>query len=447
MITMSKDISKLSEQQKALFDKVVNERKSVLFTGGAGTGKSFTLECIVQELRNKNESSPSVAVTACTGVAAFNVRGSTLHSFAGIQLGQGSKEELHKRASFNKKSAEAWKKVKTLIVDEVSMLDGDLFDKLEYIARKIRNIDKPFGGVQLVLVGDLLQLPPVSIGLEKKKRVFEAESWKECIQEYVLLKKVFRQQDMEFIRTLTCIRVGVMDDQAREFMKKLQEKKDLDEEAGIVELFATKDDTGHLNKVKLDNLEGDVKIYVANDSYNRNMRNTSQALDSCQAPYHLELKIGAQVMLVKNLNKELVNGTVGIVTGFTSVTVGNESTTGLPIHREQLPIVRFRLANERTYTRPMKREGWDSVTSSGQVQASREQIPLILAWAITIHKSQSQTIQRIRTDVSRVFESGQMYTALSRAVSADTLEVNGFDINKIKVDNVSLKFCLDNNLI
>ena len=152
-------------------------------------------------------------------------------------------------------------------------------------------------------------------------------------------------------------------------------------------------------------------------------------------------------MLVKNTNKDLVNGTVGTVTNFTEIVQGQESSTNTNFNTESMPIVRFDLANGKTFTRPMKRELWESVSSSGQLLASRRQVPLMLAWAVTIHKSQGQTIQRVKADVGDVFESGQLYTALSRAVSADTLQVIGFDPDRVKVDEVSLKFCLDNNLI
>lgn len=444
---MSSKISKLNFEQRQLFDKVIGDKKSIFFTGCAGTGKSFVLECIVDELRSRNSNPGIVAVTASTGKAAFGIGGTTLHSFAGIQLGRGTKEELSSRVVFNKNAAQRWKEVNTLIIDEISMIDGELFDKLEYIARYIRKNTNRFGGIQLILVGDLLQLPPVDEHDHIKKRVIEAESWKTCIDEYILLKHVFRQQDINFVRVLTCIRIGAITEEVTEFMKKLTEEKDFGGESGPVDLYATRSKTEKHNKLKLDAINAESKIYNAKDIYPKSTRSSVHLLDSCQAPSTLELKIGAQVMLVKNISKDLVNGTVGIVTNFTDIVKGTESTSNIDFSMEAIPIVRFDLINGKTFTRPMKRELWESISSSGQLLASRRQIPLILAWAVTIHKSQGQTIQKLRADVSEVFESGQLYTALSRAVSTDALQVIGFDPDRVKVDEISLKFCLDNNLI
>lgn len=444
---MPTNLDKLNAEQKELFNKVVNDKKSIFFTGCAGTGKSFVLKCIVNELRSRNFNPGTVAVTASTGKAAFGVGGTTLHSFAGIQLGKGTREELSTKVTFNKNAAQRWKEVKILIIDEISMIDGELFDKIEYVARQVRKNTNKFGGIQLVLVGDLLQLPPVNEYDHVKKRIIEAESWRTCISEYILLKHVFRQQDISFVRVLTCIRIGAITDEVTKFMKKLAENKDFGGESGPVDLYATRSKTEKHNKLKLDAINSESKIYRAKDVYPKSTRSSTQLLGSCQALPTLELKVGAQVMLIKNINRDLVNGTVGTVTNFTTRIQGTESTTSTDFNVEPLPIVRFDLASGRTHTRPMKRELWESVSSTGQLLASRRQVPLILAWAVTIHKSQGQTIQKVRADVSEVFESGQLYTALSRAVSVDTLQVIGFDPDRVKVDEISLKFCLDNDLI
>ena len=445
--TMSKQLEKLNTEQKELFNKIVEKRISLFFTGCAGTGKSFVLQCVIEELRLRYSKPETIAVTASTGKAAFGIGGSTLHSFAGIGLGLGSLEDVYKRVQFNKNASNRWREVQTLIIDEISMIDAELFEKLEYIARKIRKTDSKFGGIQLVLVGDLLQLPPVSENNNLKKRIIESQCWKECINEYVLLKHVFRQQDINFIRVLTCIRIGAITDEVRKFMNKLQQEKDFGGESGPVNLYATRNKTEQHNKSKLDSIEGEIVRYSAKDTYGRNIKSNTYLLDSCQAPPILELKVGAQVMLIRNINKDLVNGTVGTVTNFSRRIQGRDSVTNTEFDTESIPIVRFDLINGRTFTRPMKRELWECLSSTGQFQASRRQVPLILAWAVTIHKSQGQTIQKVRADVSEVFESGQLYTALSRAVSADALQVIGFDPDRVKVDEVCLKFCLDNDLI
>lgn len=443
---MASKLEQLNSEQLEVLNKVVKDEKSIFFTGSAGTGKSFVLKIIINTLREKYKDPEAVAVTASTGIAAFNIGGSTLHSFAAVGLAEGTKEDLCKKVQFNKTANHRWRYTKVLIIDEISMISAELFDKLSYIGSEIRKNEKPFGGIQLVLVGDLLQLPPVNTTSERMPRVFESEQWKKCITEYIKLTKVFRQDDMEFIKTLACIRVGAVPRDVIAFMEKLETKKEFEDDDGVVELFGTKKKTNIFNATKLESLNEELRTYVAHDTYSTN-RVKSGLFDSCQAPAELELKVGAQVMLVKNLNRDLVNGTVGIVTKFTEQLTVSEPMSGQQSVVESVPVVKFKLANGKTFKRPMKRESWDSVTSSGVIQGTRKQIPLILAWGLTIHKSQSQTIQRLRVDIGDVFESGQIYTALSRAVSPDTLEVTGFSADKVKVDQVSLKFCLDNKLL
>lgn len=233
----------LSAEQQKVLKMVVNDRQSVFFTGSAGethinnvrmktnitnfhaagTGKSILLREIIKSLRAKYASrgADRVAITASTGMAAANVGGTTIHSFAGIGLGQGTGEQLIDQVKKNRKAVGRWLRTEVLIVDEgeshnysamvlhssymlglndicrriVSMVDGELFDKLEHIARRFRKKpDKPFGGIQLIMTGDFFQLPPVTkTGMVKF--AFEAKAWKECIQATVNLNKVFRQKD------------------------------------------------------------------------------------------------------------------------------------------------------------------------------------------------------------------------------------------------------------
>ncbi len=186
----------LSDEQKKVFNLVTEERKSVFFTGSAGTGKSVLLREIIKGLRNKHKREPErVAVTASTGLAACNVGGVTLHSFAGIGLGKEAVPELAKKIKRNGKAKKRWLLTKTLVIDEVSMVDGDLFDKLEAIARIIRNNGRPFGGIQLVITGDFFQLPPVPDYGKVAKFSFDAATWTTSIEHTIGLTKVFRQKD------------------------------------------------------------------------------------------------------------------------------------------------------------------------------------------------------------------------------------------------------------
>ena len=186
----------LSDEQKSVLDLVSAKEKSVFFTGSAGTGKSVLLREIINSLRIKWKREPDrVAVTASTGLAACNVGGVTLHSFAGIGLGKEAVPELVRKIKRNQKAKLRWIRTKVLIIDEISMVDGDLFDKLESIARAIRNNGRPFGGIQIVITGDFFQLPPVPDYGKVSKFSFDAATWNTSIEHTIGLTQVFRQKD------------------------------------------------------------------------------------------------------------------------------------------------------------------------------------------------------------------------------------------------------------
>lgn len=186
----------LSEEQQHVLDLVSESKKSVFFTGSAGTGKSVLLREIISTLRKKHLREPDrVAVTASTGLAACNIGGVTLHSFAGIGLGKEEVPELVKKIRRNQKAKHRWLRTKILVVDEISMVDGELFDKLEAIARQIRNNGRPFGGIQLIITGDFFQLPPVPDYNKAAKFAFDAASWTTSIEHTIGLYHVFRQKD------------------------------------------------------------------------------------------------------------------------------------------------------------------------------------------------------------------------------------------------------------
>jgi ATP-dependent DNA helicase PIF1 len=199
----------LSEEQKGVLTAVVDEGKSIFFTGSAGTGKSVLMRSIITKLRQKHIKEPDrVAVTASTGLAAVNIDGTTLHSFAGIGLGKEPATELLKKIRRNPKTKQRWIRTRVLIIDEVSMIDGDLFDKLEHVARIVRNNGSPFGGIQLVVTGDFFQLPPVPEKDRAAKFSFDAATWNTCIEHTILLTHVFRQKDATFAAMLNEMRLG-----------------------------------------------------------------------------------------------------------------------------------------------------------------------------------------------------------------------------------------------
>ena len=199
----------LSEEQRGILKAVVEEGKSVFFTGSAGTGKSVLMKQIIAKLRDKYVREPDrVAVTASTGLAACHIEGTTLHSFAGAGLAKEPAPELVKKIKRNAKTKSRWQRTKVLIIDEISMVDGDLYDKLEHIARAIRNNGRPFGGIQLVITGDFFQLPPVPDKGKVAKFSFDAATWNTTIEHTILLTHVFRQKDPTFANMLNEIRLG-----------------------------------------------------------------------------------------------------------------------------------------------------------------------------------------------------------------------------------------------
>lgn len=201
----------LSDEQKAVMKAVMEEGKSVFFTGSAGTGKSVLMRAIISQLKHKYRKEPDrYAITASTGLASCILEGQTLHSWSGIGLGKEPAPELVKKVKRNQKSRQKWLRTKILIIDEISMVDGQLFDKLEQVARTIRNNGRPFGGIQLVVTGDFFQLPPVPDKNSTAKFVFDAVTWNTCIQHTILLTHVFRQKDENFARMLNEMRLGKM---------------------------------------------------------------------------------------------------------------------------------------------------------------------------------------------------------------------------------------------
>ncbi|XP_068605027.1 ATP-dependent DNA helicase PIF1 [Brachionichthys hirsutus] len=405
---------KLSKEQEAVLSAVLSG-KNVFFTGSAGTGKSFLLRRIMGSLPPK-----SSFATASTGVAACHIGGTTLHNFAGIGSGSAPLEqcvELAQRPGV----LQHWTSCRHLVVDEVSMVEARFFDKLESVARSVRRSTEPFGGIQLILCGDFLQLPPVSKGKEKARFCFQARSWRKVVQLNMELTEVRRQTDQAFIALLQAVRVGrVTEEVTARLMESAYHQIERD---GILatRLCTHKDDVELTNQNKLQQLPGSVRVFEALDS-DPSLQRTIDA--HCPVSRLIQLKVGAQVMLTKNLDvaRGLVNGARGVVVAFESGKCG-------------LPRVRFLCGA----TEPLRPERWVFKSGSG-IHLSRQQLPLKLAWAISIHKSQGMTLDCVEISLARVFESGQAYVALSRARSLQGLRVMDFQPTVVKADPDVLLF-------
>ncbi|XP_071606535.1 ATP-dependent DNA helicase PIF1 [Heliangelus exortis] len=406
--------TRLSAEQEAVLG-AVRSGKSIFFTGCAGTGKSFLLKKIVGSLPPK-----STYATASTGVAACHIGGTTLHAFAGIGSGKAVLEQCIQLAE-RPGVRQHWLACQHLIIDEISMVDGQFFDKLEAVARVVRNRDEPFGGIQLIICGDFLQLPPVCKANEETKFCFQAKSWRKCIQINMELTEVRRQTDKTFVSLLNAVRLGRCTEEVTRLL--MQTATNRSERDGILatRLCTHKDDVEITNKKRLQQLQGEVHTFEALDSDPMLVK----LIDAqCPVGGRVELKLGAQVMLAKNLDvsQGLVNGARGVVVGFESEEKG-------------LPKVRFLCG----VTQVIKMEKWVFKGPSG-VQLSRQQLPLKLAWAISIHKSQGMSLDCVEISLSRVFESGQAYVALSRARSLAGLRVLDFDPKVVRADPSVLQF-------
>nr|XP_030134825.1 ATP-dependent DNA helicase PIF1 [Taeniopygia guttata] len=406
--------ARLSAEQEAVLG-AVRSGKSIFFTGSAGTGKSFLLKRIVGSLP------PNVTYpTASTGVAACHIGGTTLHAFAGIGSGKAPLEQCIQLAE-RPGVRQHWLACQHLIIDEISMVDGKFFDKLEAVARAVRKRDEPFGGIQLIICGDFLQLPPVSKANEETKFCFQAKCWRKCIHINMELTEVRRQADKTFVSILSAIRLGrCTEEVTRQLMQTATHKSERD---GILatRLCTHKDDVDITNERRLQQLPGEVHVFEALDSDPMLVK----LIDAqCPVGGRVELKLGAQVMLAKNLDvsQGLVNGARGVVVGFESEQKG-------------LPKVRFLCG----VTQLIKMEKWVIKGPSG-VHLSRQQLPLKLAWAISIHKSQGMSLDCVEISLSRVFESGQAYVALSRARSLEGLRVLDFDPKAVRADPAVLQF-------
>eukprot|EP01018_Ginkgo_biloba_P022116 Gb_05940 [translate_table: standard] len=412
--------STISDQQWRVLE-AISQGKSVFVTGSAGTGKSYLLEYAVRILQELYDVS-SVFVTASTGLAACALRGRTLHSFAGVQLGDKPAEILVYIVK-NSGAAKRWKIAKALIIDEISMIDGEFFDKLDYVARHIRQRNEVFGGLQLVVTGDFFQLPPVKSSNLRKQFAFEADCWNKCFDLQIELTEVFRQGDREFISMLNEIRRGQCSPKNAARLNNCRGPSNSRQDGiSLTRLYPKKVDVRTHNDKELMALNNEIIQFLAMDE-----GPAKSLLDSGVAPKQLYLCEGAQVMLIWNLDVEagLVNGARGVVVGFTDSEM-RESRLVSP--KGLWPVVQFACQQERMVLRP---QVW-VVCERNEVVASRTQVPLILAWAISVHKCQGMTLDRVETDLSKAFEYGMVYVALSRLKNLEGLRLTGFDPSKIK---------------
>ena len=405
-----------TEQTAAL--NAVKRRRNIFLTGAGGTGKSHTIRAITEWCQ---AAGIRIAVTAMTGCAAILLgNAKTLHSWAGIGLGRESAQEL--AANILKKTAarRRWLDTQVLVIDEISMMVPELLEKLDLVARRVRRQDTPFGGLRLILSGDFCQLPPVQ---KSTAFAFESPVWNTLVDETHELRIIERQSDPIFQTILTEARKGALSPESIAILKGRMHHDWSTATIRPTLLFSRNAEVDRINQKNMEALDGDVTVFETQTVV---QRKTGEMLPSLQSPEvqralerldadssyekHLELKIGAQVMLLTNVNQEcgLVNGSRGVVTGY--------SPSGLPM-------VRFLQSTESVV---IERASWWLPDEEGLgSQVGRSQIPLKIAYAITIHKSQGCTLDCALIDIgSNTFEYGQAYVALSRVRSLEGLYIH-----------------------
>jgi ATP-dependent DNA helicase PIF1 len=414
-IIMEITSAKLNKLQQRAYDAVITDKQNIFITGAAGVGKSF----IIKKLKHDLELVyfRNVALTSTTGISAQIIGGVTLFSYLGIQLGTKPLDILIQQIRKNIFMLNRWRRISVLIIDEISMLSMELFEKLNKLAQELRNNNKPFGGIQLVLSGDYLQLPSVG----RDDFLFESSIWKQCIQETIYLAEIIRQSDEIFIRILNKIRLGIVDDEVRTVLQSREIKYTSD--VGLIPtmLYATNAKVDAANTHYYDKLKTEEYTYELKRNWFKRTAYPEKYDSMIRFKEKLSLKVGAQVMHLVNSNG-LVNGSRGIVTNII----------------EGLPMVLFDNGAELMIS-PVTLD----MEENGTVLFSYTQLPLTLAWSATIHKSQGSTLTLARIDFKRAFEFGQLYVALSRVKSLDGLYIRNLDFDVIKASPKAVKYYKD----
>lgn len=392
------------EQEKAL--ELAKAGKNIFLTGPGGTGKSFTAEQIILALRKQGKF---VRMTASTGIAAMNIGGITIHSYLCTGLAGTIREasELAKNPYNTNRAGNRFSGTDVLIVDEVSMLSGDYIMMMDWWMRKCTmETETPFGGVQVIFMGDFLQLPPVQKGRAPEfKYAFQAPVWQEAELHTVSLTKSFRQSDQALVDVLNKIRLGVFDESVTEMFLPCVGR----EVSDPTTLCTTNADAAGINNEKLSQLPGDPSVFDAKViGYGKYADNNKKRIaQNVLADERLRIKPGALVLALRNEPGVYMNGSRGVVEEIlpegVSCNFGDDDEPrvhGVGLHT------------------------WENYDDKKQLLATFTQIPLKLGWAITVHKSQGMTLEKVRINLMKVFAAGQTYVALSRCKSLDGISLD-----------------------
>ena len=417
----------LNEKQDEAFKAMLN-RQNIFITGPGGSGKSHVINLFVNYYKSNIENLENkLYVTSSTGLSSLLINGITINQYAGIGTGEKDVEYYVKNIQKKKPVRERWKHTSVLIIDEISMINSKIFEKLDIIAQKIRKNNSPFGGIQVICSGDFLQLPPV----KSNEFCFESFTWDITIDKIFYFDKIIRQNNLEFQSVLNKIRVGKIDKDVKNLLESCRNRK-LENKDGIIPtlLFSKKDIVKTYNDAKLKELiDNGQKTVTYNSEYVFSSKIREEVkqdyISLINSQFNIEdnivLSKYSQVMLnVNNLEEGLANGSRGIIIDFSE---------------NNNPIVQF--LNGKILEIKKKdyklEENKDSIT--------KKQIPLIHAWAITIHKAQGMSLEYIQTDIGKsIFEYGQAYVVLSRIKNLEGLSLIDIDYSKIRANPKVIKF-------
>lgn len=427
----------LDDEQKEAFNTMMNTDHNMFITGKAGTGKSFLLRLFVRA-----NSKKKVVLLAPTGISAINIDGATIHTAFGYKnLVNASLEELEQgKLQLNSNKRKVLEKVDTIVIDEISMVRADTFEKMDRILKQIMQNDKLFGGKQMILFGDLFQLPPITKSEEYRFLndrfggiyFFNSDAYKAGNFNFIELSINHRQKDDEpFFNLLNRIREGKVGNQD---LAVLNSRTNYSEEdlRRVIRLFPRKDEAESVNREELEKINAKLYEYEAKVIYTKSNMTKTMKENTFPISKTLKLKLGALIMMVANdTEKRWANGTLGIVSGL-----------GDDFIKVNINGVEYSLS-------PYEFEEQEAIYKNGRIQYETiykvEQYPLVLAYAITIHKSQGMTYQQVACDISHCFSPGQAYVALSRCSSLSGLYLlNSVNSDILSVDQDIKEFYLSN---
>lgn len=393
-------------QDRAL--EILKTGGNVFLTGEPGAGKTFVINQYITWLE---AAGLKVAITASTGIAATHIGGMTIHSWSGIGIRDTLTPYDLDKISSNEKTVKRIKKAQVLVIDEISMLDGSVLEMVDKVCRVVRQKAEPFGGLQVIFVGDFFQLPPITKQGDMMRYAFESRSWEDARPLICYITEQYRQEDEMFLSLLKSIRSGEIEE---EHFTLLEEQKEIGyEDVEPTRLYTHNADVDAVNTGKLKELSGPVRKFTMTGLGSKQLQQS--LAKNCLSPELLEIKEEAMVMCTKNnFEAGYVNGTLARVTGF--------DADGMPI---------IKTTEGKVIT--MKPTSWE-VREDTKLVASVEQVPLRLAWAITVHKSQGMSLDAAEIDLSKAFVYGQGYVALSRVRSLAGLKMLGMSANALQVD-------------